>query len=200
MAHILVTPAPPPLVSNDWDLIQRCVQGEADAFRPLVERYQRLAYSVALRMLSVPADAEDVVQQAFTQAFRALPRFDGSTHDGAFRVWLLRIVVNGAKDLLKSKHHGDVLLTDQGQNLAGETPEPNPEQVTSSHAEAAHLARGLATLPEKYRTCLVLKDVEDLSYEEMRSILRLPVTTLKIRVVRARAMLRAWLEGEEQSR
>lgn len=196
MAHILVTPAPPPAVSNDWQLVQRCVQGDVDAFRPLVERYQRLAYSVALRMLSVPADAEDVVQQAFTQAFRALPRFDGSEHEGAFRVWLLRIVVNGAKDLLKSKHHGDVLLTEQDLDVASETPNATPEDITHAHAEAARLTRGLGTLPEKYRTCLILKDVEDLSYEEMRSILLLPVTTLKIRVVRARAMLRAWLEDQ----
>ncbi|MDX2019278.1 MAG: sigma-70 family RNA polymerase sigma factor [Deltaproteobacteria bacterium] len=196
MAHILVTPAPPPALSDDWALIQRCVRGDVDAFRPLVERYQRLAYSVALRMLSVPADAEDVVQQAFTQAFGALPRFDGSGHDAAFRVWLLRIVVNGAKDLLKSKHRGDVALTDDETAWAALAPGASPEEIAGAHGEGARLARGLATLPEKYRTSLILKDVEDLSYEEMRGILRLPITTLKIRVVRARAMLRAWLESE----
>lgn len=142
------------------------------------------------------ADAEDVVQQAFVSAFRALPRFDGSQHEGAFKVWFLRIVVNRAKDSIKARHYRDTPLDDASEAQTNEAKDP--ETLASQRSESKRLEVGLATLTEKYRTCLILKDVEDLSYEDMRAILHLPITTLKIRVVRARAMLRAWLQQEER--
>lgn len=208
IAPPLATPAPP---TEDWALVQACVKGHTDAFRPLVERHQRLAFSVAVRLLGSRADAEDTVQHAFVEAYRALPRFDGSGHPNAFRVWLLRIVVNRAKDVLKSKPHQESSLDEDA--VAGAvpifaTPPRDPETEAQAHAAQRRLELALARLPATYRTALVLKDVEDLSYEEMRSVLRLPITTLKIRVVRARARMRALLaemgtgdgdDGEETS-
>ena len=198
LAPLLITAASSSEFSDDWAFVKRCVCGDTEAFRPLVQKYQRLAYSVSLRMMRSHADAEDVVQQSFIAAFRALPRFDGSQHERAFRVWLLRIVVNRAKDSLKARRSRDVQLSDETQ--AGSLQEcsaQDPESLASQRSEAHRLEVGLASLAEKYRTCLVLKDVEDLSYEEMHAVLRLPITTLKIRVVRARAMLRAWLIEQE---
>ena len=75
----------------------------SDGFRPLVQRYQRLVFSVALRMLGGRAEAEDVAQQAFVDAFNALDRFRGEGREHAFSTWLLRIAVNRSKDVLKSK-------------------------------------------------------------------------------------------------
>ena len=89
-------------LDEEQALIGRCVAGEADAFRPLVQRYQRLAFSVALRMLGSRADAEDVVQQAFVDGYNALDRFRGDGRANAFSIWLVRIVVNRSKDVLKS--------------------------------------------------------------------------------------------------
>ncbi len=179
-------------------LIERCLSGDSEGFRPLVLRYQRLIFSVALRMLGIRADAEDAAQQAFADAYRALDRFAGESRDGAFSVWLLRIAVNRCKDVLKSKKR---------------TEEPLEVDVSTADAAFAHVPRGpealaievenrrrlevaLRKVPDKYREVLVLKDIEDLSYEDIRAILRLPITTLKIRAVRARAMMRALLEGE----
>ena len=186
---------------DDWTLVQRCVRGDRAAFRPLVERHQRLAYSVALRLLNCRADAEDVAQHAFVEAYRALHRFDGAGKPGGFRMWLLRIVVNRAKDILKSKQRQLTSFEDgpdHGKEAEFIEPAPNPEAQAHAHAAQRELQLALAQLPDKYRTAIVLKDVEDLSYEEMRCVLRLPITTLKIRVLRARTMMRALLSQEEK--
>jgi RNA polymerase sigma-70 factor (ECF subfamily) len=167
-------------------LIARCVAGDVEAFRPLVQRYQRLAFSVAFRMLGSRADAEDIAQQAFVDAFNALDRFRGEGRSHAFSTWLLRIAVNRSKDVLKSKRRTEEPLDRevQGGEAAFAYDPPTPE------ANAAALLK----LPTKYREVLILRDAEDLSYEEIRVILRLPITTLKIRVVRGRAMLRQLVE------
>ncbi len=178
-------------------LIARCLAGEQDCFRPLVQRHQRVAFSVALRMLGSRADAEDVTQQAFVDAFAALERFRGEGRKNAFSTWLVRIVINRAKDVLKSKKRTEEPLeTDVAGNDAMFAHDPrNPESSLARVQQREALEAALMKVPVKYREVLVLKDVEDLPYEEIRSILRLPITTLKIRVVRARAMMRAALEA-----
>jgi len=97
---------------EEESLIARCLEGDVEAFRPLVQRYQRLTFSVALRMLGSRADAEDIAQQAFVDAFNALDRFDGEGRHHAFSTWLLRIAVNRSKDVLKS-YEGVYAITPQ---------------------------------------------------------------------------------------
>ena len=88
---------------EEEQFVARCLQGDVEAFRPLVQRYQGLAFSVAYRMLGSRADAEDIAQQAFVDAFNALDRFRRTGRRHAFSTWLLRIAVNRSKDVLKSK-------------------------------------------------------------------------------------------------
>jgi RNA polymerase sigma-70 factor, ECF subfamily len=180
-------------------LVERCLLGDPESFRPLVHRYQRVAFSVALRMLGSRADAEDVAQQGFVDAFAALDRFRGEERNNAFCNWLLRIVINRAKDVLKSKKRTEEPLDGDVAGaqamFAHETTDPETNALQGQ--ERRRLERALLRVPTKYREILVLKDVEDLSYEEIRAILRLPITTLKIRVVRARAMMRVELEREQ---
>jgi RNA polymerase sigma-70 factor, ECF subfamily len=177
-------------------LIARCVAGDVEAFRPLVHRYQRLAFSVAFRMLGSRADAEDIAQQAFVDAFNALDRFRGEGRSHAFSTWLLRIAVNRSKDVLKSRRRTEEPLNrDVHGGEAAFAYDPPTHEANASHGERrAHLGAALLKLPTKYREVLILRDAEDLSYEEIRGILRLPITTLKIRVVRGRAMLRELVE------
>ena len=177
-------------------LIARCVAGDVEAFRPLVQRYQRLAFSVAFRMLGSSADAEDIAQQAFVDAFNALDRFRGEGRRHAFSTWLLRIAVNRSKDVLKSRRRTEQPLDREvhGGEAAFAYDPPTPEANASHGERRAHLGAALLKLPTKYREVLILRDAEDLSYEEIRGILRLPITTLKIRVVRGRAMLRELVE------
>jgi RNA polymerase sigma-70 factor (ECF subfamily) len=177
-------------------LIARCLQGDVEAFRPLVQRYQRLAFSVAFRMLGSRADAEDIAQQAFVDAFNALDRFRSTGRRHAFSTWLLRIAVNRSKDVLKSKRRTEEPLEREveGGEAAFTETTPTPEANASSVERRLRLEAALLELPTKYREVLILKDAEDLSYEEIRLILQLPISTLKIRVVRARAMLRHIVE------
>ena len=177
-------------------LIDRCLAGDAEAFRPLVQRYQRVTFSVALRMLGSRADAEDVAQQAFADAYAALDRFHGEGRSRAFYAWLLRIAINRAKDVLKSKKRTEEPLSAEaegGQAMFAHDP-GSPEAHAGQAEDRRRLQAALLTLPPKHREVLVLKDVEGLAYEEIGPILRLPLTTLKIRVVRARARMRAALQ------
>jgi RNA polymerase sigma-70 factor (ECF subfamily) len=182
-------------------LIARCLLGETEAFRPLVLAHQRMAFSISLRMLGSRADAEDVVQQAFLDAFNALGRFRGEDRAHAFSTWLVRIVVNRSKDVLKSKRRkteGALEAEDVATSAALFAHQPSsPDETTTRDERRRQLEAALLAVPPKYREVLILKDIEELSYEEIRRVLRLPITTLKIRVVRARAMMREAL-GERQ--
>jgi RNA polymerase sigma-70 factor (ECF subfamily) len=187
-----------PRDDEEQRLISRCIAGEVEAFRPLVQRYQRVAFSVAFRMLGSRADAEDVAQQAFVDAFNALDRFRGEGREHAFSTWLLRIAVNRSKDILKSKKRTEEPLEHdiQGGEAAFAYDPSNPEANVASGERRERLESALLRVPPKYREVLILKDVEELSYEEIRAILQMPITTLKIRVVRARAMLRDLIERD----
>lgn len=185
---------------EEQSLIARCQSGDIEAFRPLVHRYQRLTFSVALRMLGSRTDAEDVTQQAFVDAFDALDRFRSDGRPHAFSTWLLRIAVNRSKDILKSKQRTEESLKhDVPGSAAVFSHDPsNPESNASRGERRQHLEWALLQLEPKYREVLILKDIEDLSYDEIRSILELPITTLKIRAVRARMMLRRLVDGPER--
>lgn len=183
---------------EDSLLVARCLGGDSEAFRPLVVRHQRVVFSVAYRMLGRRADAEDVSQQAFVDAYAALDRFQSDGRKNAFGSWLLRIAINRCKDILKSKKRTEESLDDdapEGAMFSHQPRDPESNLVEARHR--TELERALATLPDKYREVLILKDVEELPYEEIRQILRLPVTTLKIRVLRARGMMREALTGRE---
>jgi RNA polymerase sigma-70 factor (ECF subfamily) len=184
--------------AEEQELVERCLAGDVEAFRPLVVRYQRMALSVALHMLGSRADAEDVVQHGFTDAFDNLYRFSGDGRERAFSNWLIRIVVNRSKDVLKSKRRTETPLDRdvQGRDAAFAYDAADPETSVAGRQERQRLEAALLAVAPKYREVLILKDVEELSYEEIRSILRLPITTLKIRVVRARAMLRETLASD----
>jgi RNA polymerase sigma-70 factor (ECF subfamily) len=177
-------------------IIELCLAGQVQAFRRLVERHQRGLVSLAYRMLGSRVEAEEIAQQSFVDAFVALRDFDPAYK---FSSWIYRITINNCKDYLKSKKRTEQSLGEevaQGEALFSAVL-PDPERQLRERELAASLERALGELPIKYREVLLLKDVEQLSYQEIRSILRLPVTTLKIRVVRARRRLKQALERGE---
>jgi RNA polymerase sigma-70 factor (ECF subfamily) len=176
--------------------IAGCLAGDGESFRPLVQRYQRLVFSVALRMLGGRAEAEDVAQQAFVDAYDALDRFRGEGRTHAFSTWLVRIAVNRAKDVLKSKRWTEEPLDREvggGEASFAHTPS-DPETEALRLDDQRRLEAALARVPIKYREVVILKDIEELPYEEIREVLNLPITTLKIRVVRGRAMMQKLLK------
>jgi RNA polymerase sigma-70 factor (ECF subfamily) len=156
------------------------------------------------RLLGNRADADDVAQQAFVDAFDALDRFRSDGRARAFSSWVLRIAINRSKDVLKSKKRTEEPLDREipaDEAVFAYAP-PTPEASAAGSQRRRRLEVALLRLPPKYREAIVLSDIEELSYEEMKAILRLPITTLKIRVVRARTMMRAYLDetGEGRAR
>jgi RNA polymerase sigma-70 factor (ECF subfamily) len=176
-------------------IVELCLAGEPQHFRRLVERHQRGILGLTYRMLGNKAEAEDMAQQTFVDAFTALRDFNPTYK---FSSWLYRIAINNCKDYLKSKKRTEQPLeTDPSPGEAVFSGGlVDPETATAQHELSEHMSRALNKLPVKYRTVIILKDMDDLSYEEIRSILKLPITTLKIRVVRGRRMLKDILEKQ----
>jgi RNA polymerase sigma-70 factor (ECF subfamily) len=170
--------------SEDAELVARCVAGDADAFAPLVGRYQGPLFTVALRMVGDREDARDLTQGVFLKAFEKLSTFDPSYR---FFSWLYRIAINECLNFRSRRKPQEAL----GEELAaGETPE--------LYARAEELSRGieeaLMKLPIEYRVVLVLRHFVDLSYDELSEVLLIPERTVKSRLYTARQLLGALLQ------
>jgi RNA polymerase sigma-70 factor (ECF subfamily) len=178
----------------DRRAIERVLAGETAAYRAIVERHQRGVHAVIYQLTHQRDDADELTQTAFLQAYDALGTFDRSRR---FSSWIYRIAVNLAKDHIKAKSRGEVPDGDAGE--AGEglycASLPHPESSALASEREQLLERALASLAVADREVLVLKDLQELPYEEIKDILGRPVTALKIRVVRARAKLKAAIDA-----
>lgn len=184
---------------SDEELIARTVAGDQDSYRVLVERYSDFAYTVALRVVGDEGEAEDVAQEAFVRAHRALSRFRG---DSKFSSWLYRITVNRALTHLKRrKRRPDTVEMTSSPGVEAEVRSrrscENPERVVLDNDLAACVRRAVDALPPRYRTVVTLFYLEERSYKEVADVLGVPMGTLKTHLHRARAMLRRELEAQE---
>jgi RNA polymerase sigma-70 factor (ECF subfamily) len=174
---------------SDLELVRRAQRNERGAFDLLVLKYQHKVIKLVARLLRDPAEAEDVAQEAFVKAYRALGSFRG---DSAFYTWLYRIAVNTARNAIASRqrrpleYEADLSESEQS-NLASrlrdtDTPEANAlsEEIRVTVNEA------IGQLPEDLRTAIVLREVEGLSYEEIAAAMDCPVGTVRSRIFRAR--------------
>lgn len=172
---------------DDEALLERARRGDRDAFAAIVTRNQDDLYTMALRMLGTPHDAADVVQETFLRAYTHLPELRGKT----VRAWLFRVAVNCARDVQRrSTRRPTAPLEDSAGNVI-ELPDPalGPEATALARQQAAGVRDALLTLPVDFRLPVVLRDINDLSYDEIAEALRIPVGTVKSRLNRARHML-----------
>ena len=176
--------------TDDKDLIQRSLDGDTAAFDALVVRYQNrlvrsLEYSLASR-----DDAMEVAQQAFVSAWRRLETF---RQDSSFYSWLFRIAMNAAisrKRRTKSSTTSlDQLVEASGTAPVDDAPASNPEHRINSEERTRLVREALLQIPEDFRQPLVLKEMEDLSYEQIASLLEIPIGTVRSRIFRARQEL-----------
>ena len=173
-------------------LVMRAQRGEQDAFRILVERYQKLVYTLALRM-NVPADAEDAAQEAFLSAWKALPRF---RMDAKFSTWLYRLTVNAATDVLRRRQKEPDSFDTAERPLQAADSADTPEEAAQRAERRAMVRRAIGALSENHRQILLLREVTGLSYEEIGAALELTPGTVRSRLARARKELREKLLTE----
>jgi RNA polymerase sigma-70 factor (ECF subfamily) len=150
----------------------------------------RSLYATACHLTRNPHDAEDLVQETYLRAYRA---FDGSTPGTNIRAWLYTILYRVRTDSFRraSRSPKTVELTDEGPAV------PPPQDALASGGE--DLTRALQALPEAFRTAVVLRDVEDLSYQEIADVLEVPIGTVMSRIHRGRSLLRASLQPEAKA-
>lgn len=174
----------------DHELVLRAQRGDKHAFGLLVDKYQRKLARLLSRMIRDQAEIEDVVQESFIKAYRALPNFRG---DSAFYTWLYRIGINTAKNYLVSLGRRPSVSTDIEVEDA-ENFDDGDELRTMETPETALMTKEIAqtvndtvaSLPEDLRTAITLRELEGLSYEEIAIVMSCPIGTVRSRIFRAR--------------
>jgi len=191
------------VLSPDGKLVARARQGDRDAYRVLVERYQRRVFHLALSLVRNREDAADVSQEAFVKVFLHLNSFKG---DSSFATWLLRIANNLSIDLIRRRagashsqveFEEDAIATVEGGELHGSGIaahlDANPQRQTLRRELGEKLEDALGQLPEKHRAILLLREVEGLSYEQIAEALEIPAGTVMSRLFHARAKMQGFL-------
>lgn len=175
---------------TDTELVARVQQGDKSAFDLLVHRYQHRIIKLVGRYVREPADAQDVAQDAFIKAYRALPNFRG---ESAFYTWLYRIAINTAKNHLvaAARRPSDI---DLGSNEDGEQFEiedlkatlETPERLLLTEEIRETVIDAIGKLPEDLRTAILLRELDGMSYEEIATVMACPIGTVRSRIFRAR--------------
>ncbi|SFM11120.1 RNA polymerase sigma factor RpoE [Nitrosomonas communis] len=175
----------------DQQLVERVQHGDKHAFDLLVIKYQRKLARLLSQFIRDAAEVEDVAQETFIKAYRALPSFRG---ESAFYTWLYRIGINTAKNFLVSQGRKVPTAVSEFDNEDAENFEeagrlrevstPESELMTKQIAQTVN--QSLDSLPEELRTAIVLREIEGLSYEEIASIMNCPIGTVRSRIFRAR--------------
>ncbi|HEY1288181.1 MAG TPA: RNA polymerase sigma factor RpoE [Burkholderiales bacterium] len=174
----------------DRQLVERAQRGDKRAFELLVEKYQRKLARLLSRFIRDPAEVEDVTQEAFIKAYRALPAFRG---DSAFYTWLYRIGINTAKNYLMAMGRRAPTSTEveaeeaEGFEEGEQLRDINtPESVLLSNEIAETVNSTIEQLPEELRTAIQLREIEGMSYEDIAQVMNCPIGTVRSRIFRAR--------------
>ncbi len=187
---------------DDLALVRRCKEGDPQAFRLLVERYQRKVYAAAYGIVKNREEARDIAQDAFVKVHKYLDHFKG---DSSFYTWLYRITVNLAIDRIRSKGKGEAVEFDEtlrhDEERVGDAGVlssrlgTNPQKSALRRELAGKIEEALAQIPEKHREILLLRELEGMSYEDLARVLKIPKGTVMSRLFHARAKLQKILEG-----
>jgi len=175
---------------SDLSLVRRVQRGDKAAFDLLVLKYQHKLVKLVMRYVRIPAEAEDIAQEAFIKAYRALPQFRG---DSAFYTWLYRIAINTAKNAVASRERSpieydlDLQDNERSWEVQGRLRDPDtPEGLVLTEEIRQTVNSAIEQLPEDLRTAIVLRELDGLSYEEIATAMECPVGTVRSRIFRAR--------------
>jgi RNA polymerase sigma-70 factor (ECF subfamily) len=175
---------------SDLSLVRRVQRGDKGAFDALVLKYQHKLVKLVMRYVRNPAEAEDIAQEAFIKAYRALPQFRG---DSAFYTWLYRIAINTAKNAVVARERSPIDYdldrnnSEDSYDMQGRMKDSEtPEGLVLTDEIRSIVNASIEALPEDLRTAIVLRELEGLSYEEIASAMDCPVGTVRSRIFRAR--------------
>ncbi|MBV8602919.1 MAG: sigma-70 family RNA polymerase sigma factor [Candidatus Eremiobacteraeota bacterium] len=174
--------------NSDHELIARTLAGEGEAFGVLVERYERAVYNLALRTMRDGEEAKDATQEAFFKAFRALRTFKPGSK---FSTWIFAIAYHACCDRLAKRARFS------GEELPERAdPQPGPAAEAERRDEARRLRDAIDSLPDKYRAVITLYHLQGKQYDEIATVLELPMGTVKTHLFRAKELLRKRLNDE----
>jgi RNA polymerase sigma-70 factor (ECF subfamily) len=189
--------------SHESALIEELKAGSEDAYAWLVGEFHQPVYSVIYRILTDPADAADTTQEVFLKVFRGMKHFHG---ESSLKTWIYRIAIHEASNRRRwwFRHKAKETSMEQGESTSREyfSPEVNsalvdhhksPFETVADHEIQARVELEIRKVPEPYRTAVVLRDIEELSYEEIAEITRVSLGTVKSRITRGRDALRKHL-------
>ena len=185
--------------SDESAIIARALQGDENAYAEIMQRYRNQLFHLMYKMVHNREESEDLVQEAFMKAFNALASFN---EEFAFSTWLYKIAVNNCIDYLRKKrlqtYSYDKPVESKDGELRREYPDLDymPDKTLLATEKTGIINKAIEELPEKYKTSIVLRHQEELSYEEIATILKLPLGTVKARIFRAREMLKRKLKGK----
>src|ERR1700730_7203122 len=174
---------------SDLSLVRRVQRGDKGAFDALVLKYQHKLVKLVMRYVRNPAEAEDIAEEAFIKAYRALPQFRG---DSAFYTWLYRIAINTAKNAVVSRDRSPIEYdldrnNEESYDMQGRLKDSEtPEGLVLTDEIRSTVNAAIDALPEDLRTAIVLRELEGLSYEEIAAAMACPVGTVRSRIFRAR--------------
>ena len=179
---------------DDLLLVAASKNGDQDAFAQLVQRYQRLVFNLVYRMLQHYEEATEITQETFLAAWQALPAFRG---DARFPTWLYRIAYNcSLKQLeLRKRDRALQVALEAEQILENANNEQRANAEIDARDRQALIQEQLSHLPAKYRIVLILRHLQDMTYEEMAEILTMPIGTIKTHLFRARNLLKERLQS-----
>jgi len=179
------------LVKKEEDLdriaVERCLEGDPDAFGELIVRYQRPVFNTVLHMVGDAEDAREICQQAFMKAYEHLASYD---RDRKFFSWMYRVAVNESLNFLKARRPHEEL------DESFEHPRANPAKQFEELEEWRHLHEAILDLEPNYRAVVILRHFVHFTYEEIAEILKVPEKTVKSRLFTARQLLREALEAK----
>ena len=175
--------------SVDLELVRRVQRGDKGAFDLLVRKYQNKIVSLVERYVRDPSEAQDVAQEAFIKAYRALPNFRG---ESAFYTWLYRIAINTAKNFLVAQDRRppesdvDAAQAEQFNGVLQLQEQGTPERMLLTGEIGRTIVEAMEELPDDLRTAITMRELEGMSYEEIAEAMACPVGTVRSRIFRAR--------------
>ena len=185
--------------NSEADLVQRCLEGDATAWDTLVSVYWKRVFNIAYKFVADFDEAEDLTQEIFVKLFRALTTYDGRAN---FETWLTRVSRNLCIDRYRRRRREEERFTDEvdPDTIALDELVPRPDATLEQRDQIALVRRAMSSLPPAYREAVTLRDIHELSYEEIADRLQLAEGTVKSRISRGRRELARHLRVLQQQK